>query len=222
VATVTGVSAAKLNQVKNDTIISARVENGILYFKKGDGVTEFNVGKVVLPAIDAWPVGSIFMNTQATNPKDLLGGGTWARWGQGKMPVSLDSSNSRFDAAEETGGLEKVQLTVAELANHDHGGTTGYQSHDHSHGGYTSSNGDHSHAYSHPDGTVLVTQSGGTTILRNNFSNVSTGGGGTHNHSIQTYGVDTNHYHSVGAQGGNTPHENMPPYIVVYMWKRTA
>lgn len=27
---------------------------------------------------------------------------------------------------------------------------------------------------------------------------------------------------SIGNEGGNQPHNNMPPYLTVYMWKRTA
>lgn len=28
--------------------------------------------------------------------------------------------------------------------------------------------------------------------------------------------------YSSGSAGGNQPHNNMPPYLVVYMWRRTA
>lgn len=30
------------------------------------------------------------------------------------------------------------------------------------------------------------------------------------------------HTHSISATGGNQPHENRPPYIVINRWKRTA
>lgn len=226
-ATVTGVTLQKMEEIKNDTIISARVENGILYFKKGDNSTEFNVGSIVLPAIAAWPVGSIFMSTSSTNPKTLLGVPsnspvTWVRWGQGRMPISLNESNARFDSVEETGGAETVKLTTAEMPNHSHGGITGYQSHDHSHGGYTSWSGDHTHSQSQPSGNYPGQGGGANDALRNNFAYPQTGAAGNHQHSIQTYGVDTNHYHGITAEGGNGFHENMPPFITVYMWKRTV
>ena len=41
-----------------------------------------------------------------------------------------------------------------------------------------------------------------------------TGGGQTHSHSIQTTNSSTN------TTGNNQPHNNMPPYIVIYIWKR--
>lgn len=230
-ASITGVTLQKMQEIKNSTIISARVENGVLYFRKGDNQTEFNVGKIVLPAIDAWPVGSIFMSVSSTNPKILLGVPsdspvTWVRWGQGKMPISLDSGNPRFDSVEEVGGLEKVQLSIAEMPSHNHPhpntgeGRTNWQSHDHAHGGYTSVDGNHTHGYIAQNPAPQT--AGGNNNYHTGRIGAQTDAAGAHQHSVQTYGVDTNHYHDIAAQGGNGFHENMPPFITVYMWKRTV
>lgn len=83
------------------------------------------------------------------------------------------------------------------------------------------------------------------------YSAGSTGGEATHkltesempghSHKITTYGDESSagattrevrgtEYahsaleatHSTSSVGGNQPHNNMPPYLVVYMWKRTA
>jgi len=67
--------------------------------------TEFvqAVKAVTLSAI--YPVGSIYTNaTNSTNPATLLGFGTWSRFGEGRVLVSQDSSNTLLDTAEETGG----------------------------------------------------------------------------------------------------------------------
>lgn len=37
-------------------------------------------------------------------------------------------------------------------------------------------------------------------------------------HDLYPYGIDR----GVHSKGGSQPHNNMPPYIAVYVWKRTA
>ena len=68
-------------------------------------------------AQSAYPVGSIYMNINATNPNSLLGFGTWARFGEGKMLVSQNSSDSDFDTAEETGGGKTHTIAQTNLPN---------------------------------------------------------------------------------------------------------
>ena len=119
-----------------------------------------------------YPVGSIYFNAAvATNPATLLGFGTWAAYGGGRVMVGVHSSGT-FDGLNETGGAETHTMSVAEMPAHTHSiepGITGD-------GGATGSAG------------VRVTHSANNTS--------STGGGGAHN--------------------------NIQPYITVYMWKRTA
>lgn len=192
-ATITGVTLQKAQEIKNDSIISARVENGILYFKKGDNQTEFNVGRIILPAIEAWPVGSIFMNTSPTNPKTLLGVPssspvTWVRWGKGRMPISLDETQSEFDAVEETGGAKTHTLSLAEIPNSSgqivaHGSRSGWWD---ASGVFSESNFVTGHDAPDYDG-------GETSLSTLEFN----------------------------SGGGGQPHNNMPPFITVYMWKRT-
>ena len=52
-----------------------------------------------------YPVGSIYTQAAvATNPATLLGFGTWAAFGAGRVMVGLDGGNTLFDTVEETGG----------------------------------------------------------------------------------------------------------------------
>lgn len=57
----------------------------------------------------------------------------------------------------------------------------------------------------------------------------------SHNHGIAPYsGTHAEQYNNIktgaqnvdsmktGSAGGNVAHNNMPPYLAVYMWKRTA
>ena len=68
-----------------------------------------------------YPVGSIYINASvATNPGTLLGFGTWVAFGAGRVMVGIDSSDTDFDAAEETGGSKTKTLSISELPAHTH------------------------------------------------------------------------------------------------------
>jgi hypothetical protein len=122
-----------------------------------------------------YPVGSVYINASvSTNPATLLGFGTWTAFGAGKVMVGLDSTDTDFDSAEETGGAKTHTLTISEIPSHTHTTTIGVAS-----GG------------SAPGALENRTPTGGV-----NYTSSSTGGGQAHN--------------------------NLQPYIVVYMWKRTA
>ena len=122
-----------------------------------------------------YPVGSIYINaTNNTNPGTLLGFGTWAAFGAGRVPVGIDSSDSDFDTAEETGGAKTHTLTTSELPAHTH--------------------------------TVET--------------KVSSGVNGTF--PLGSSGSTSQGTRASGSTGSGSAHNNLQPYIVVYMWKRTA
>lgn len=73
------------------------------------------------------PIGSLEINTSGINPSEYLGGG-WESFGSGRTLVGVDSSDSDFDTAEETGGEKTHTLTTNEMPSHSHKtwlGTTG-------------------------------------------------------------------------------------------------
>ena len=120
-----------------------------------------------------YPVGSIYINaTSSTNPATLLGFGTWVAFGAGKVIVGLDSSDTDFDTAEETGGAKTHTLTTSEIPSHTHSLSTS----------------------DNPGGTGAIEVAGGAPTSTQTTQ--ATGGGGAHN--------------------------NLQPYIVAYMWKRTV
>lgn len=55
-----------------------------------------------------YPIGSIYMSVNSTNPATLFGG-TWVRWGNGRVPVGVDTSQTEFNEAEKTGGSKYLQ-----------------------------------------------------------------------------------------------------------------
>jgi hypothetical protein len=136
----------------------------------------------------AYPVGSIYMNaSNSNNPSTLLGFGTWAAFGAGRVPVGIDSSDTDFDTAEETGGAKTHTLDLDEMPSHRHGGI------------YPAGS-----AGSFTQGFDVDNATSGNTLTEEKFTTYA-GGDKTD-----------------GTEGTTQAHNNLQPYIVVYMWKRTA
>lgn len=70
-----------------------------------------------------YPVGSIYMSVNSTNPSNYFGG-TWVSWGQGRVPVGVNTSDSNFSTVEKTGGVKTHTLAVNEMPSHVHSITT--------------------------------------------------------------------------------------------------
>jgi microcystin-dependent protein len=155
----------------------------------------------------AYPVGSIYMSTVSTTPATLLGFGTWTRYGQGRMPISADDSTYTLGA---TGGSATTTLSTSNLPSHSHSfsATTGSPGNDLNHRHYVGSR----------DSTA---DNGG------NYAQefVSDAGSGYGPNTYTNY-VDLNHTHNVsgttGSAGTGSAATTISPYIVVYMWTRTA
>ncbi len=153
-----------------------------------------------------YPVGSIYMSVNATNPSTYFGG-TWVAWGAGRVPVGINASDSNFNTVEKTGGAATVTLSASQIPSHTHAkGTLA-----------TASAGAHTHNLQNqkaPWGTsasnrVLVDATSGYTEV----TNKATTSAGAHTHTVSG---------STAATGGGGSHNNLQPYIVCYMWKRTA
>lgn len=111
---------------------------------------------LVLQAV--YPVGSIYISTNSTNPSTLFGFGTWSAFAQGRTLIGVGTSDQAFTAGA-TGGESEHTLTSDEVPVHD----------------------------------TQVTATTSTTEV-----------------ALATYSAD------------GAPHNNLPPYIVTYMWQRTA
>lgn len=71
-----------------------------------------------------YPVGSIYMSVNATNP-EILFGGTWVTWGTGRVPVGVDTSQTEFAAVEKTGGSKYLQQHTHNMKYGDYGASSG-------------------------------------------------------------------------------------------------
>ena len=66
-----------------------------------------------------YPIGSIYMSIDSTNPSSLFGG-TWEPWGTGRVPVGIDLNDTDFNTVEKTGGEKTHTLSVNEMPSHTH------------------------------------------------------------------------------------------------------
>lgn len=66
-----------------------------------------------------YPVGSIYMSVNSTNPSSYFGG-TWSVIAQGRTLVGVNTSDTDFASAGKTGGEKKHTLTIEEMPNHAH------------------------------------------------------------------------------------------------------
>lgn len=183
----------------------------------------------------AFPVGAVFIAVVATNPATLLGYGTWAAFGAGRVLVGLDAADADFDLVEETGGAKTKAVsahTGTAVANHvvtqpsahsDHADVTNHThtvSHSHTQRGGTATTGGLSGA------TWDTSTSGGpsnwgysTTTDAPTSSNPS-GGVAAMAHSAHSgTAVDA---HGVTQPSAHADLNVVQPYIVCYFWKRTA
>ena len=66
-----------------------------------------------------YPVGSIYISINATNPTNLFGG-TWEEFGKGQVLVGVDSSQTEFNTVQKSGGEKTHTLTTSEMPAHSH------------------------------------------------------------------------------------------------------
>ena len=121
----------------------------------------------------AYPVGSIYMSVNSTNPKTLFGG-TWVQL----KDRFLLAAGTTYKAGA-TGGEATHTLTASEMPSHNH--AVYYPN---------AGAADHSAPGNYPDGPSDSTY-----------------------YAIGSY---------TSSAGGGAAHNNMPPYLSVYVWKRTA
>lgn len=137
------------------------------------------------------PVGSLYFNAAvATNPATLLGYGTWAAFGQGRVIIGVGTGTDAngemvtFNNGD-TGGEYNHELTEDENGPHTHGAGT------------------------------LVGNKDIATTATTNAASVT---GGVGNFGNTTFTITGN----TASSGLGDGHNNIQPYISVYVWKRTA
>lgn len=214
-ATTFSGSGASLTNLNASVLASGTVPDArfpaTLPALNGSALTNINASNVsgsganLTTLTAAYPVGSIYMNaTNSTNPSSLLGFGTWVTLGAGKMPIN----NGGGFTAGDTGGSTTHTLSEAQLPEHKHFLFANY-----------SMNGNQFSDWAR-------------------INNVDTGNGKNDSAAVEYYqasGSDDFKYrmafdrinaepsvYKSGKIGSGSSVDHMNPYIVVYMWKRTA
>lgn len=137
---------------------------------------------------NVYPIGSIYMNVNSTNPGTLFGG-TWEQI-QGKFLLGMSSS---YPAGSQ-GGEASHTLTTEEMPSHGHNPAN--------ESGYF----------------------GFITNAKNAFTvgDMGTQSGSGRYYPYSTAAFDVSRNTLTGTTGGGNSHNNMPPYLSIYIWKRTA
>lgn len=160
----------------------------------------------------AHPVGSYYWSEKETDPADLFGG-IW----EAIHDKFVYAAGTRIVGA--TGGEETHTLTVGELPAHTHSATTASSgAHLHKVGTYNNNNSN----YKAPARSVR---------LSSDWNNVEASTASSLGKTEDGYGYgdfsgyttkDGAHTHTVNVAnaGGGGYHNNMPPYVVAYCWKR--
>jgi len=159
-----------------------------------NGSNKLTVSSSVLEG--AYPVGSIYMNaTNSTNPASLLGFGTWVALGAGRVLMGAGSGT-------DVNGDSQSFSAGATGGEYSHELTVAeLPSHRHNNGVgelTTVANDIFIYGTTTQDAPGLASQQ------------PSTGGGTPDIQGLTSY------------TGSNQPHNNIQPYITVYMWQRTA
>lgn len=210
-----------------DYVKSVSESNGVVTVTKGDGssttFTAFSLDK-------AYPVGSIYMSINNVNPGTLLGG-TWSAYAQGRVLVGAGegtdaNSVKKTFTGGATGGEYEHKLTTAEMPAHNHTASTNNTG-SHTHTGTATSAGGHTHTVNlYKDASQNGSNITGIEIF-SQYATLSgsspTNSAGAHTHSV-TIASSGAHSHTVtvNSTGGGNAHNNLPPYVGVYFWRRTA
>lgn len=141
-----------------------------------------------------YPVGSIYMSVNEANPGTLFGG----TWEQLRDRFLLGCGDTYKNGA--TGGEETHSLTIDEMPSHNHTATT-------------NTTGAHRHGYNGWWGYAAGSAKGSVANERLSDSERwdPFNSAGDHSHIV-----------TINNTGSSQAHNNMPPYLAVYIWKRIS
>lgn len=224
---------------ENGTTISPAVSVDSIFTEEGGKLVDY-----------IYPVGSIYMSVNSTNPGTIFGG-TWERFANGQVLVGVDTQETEFNTVQKTGGNKTHTVTLKDVPAHTHsipklsGTAASAGSHKHSDTFAVASAGSHSHRLkrtsgnqtdfstlgeftNRTDGKEPVQQTGNYTW---DVISPTTTSAGAHTHTLNgsvssggahTHTVSTN-TSTTGSTGSSVSinFNVLQPYITCYIWRRT-
>lgn len=207
-----------------ESLTPTAANNNMVPIADSTAATGWKFGKVGTNNLDktsilnlVYPVGSIYMSVNDVDPSTFLGG-TWERWGQGRVPVGVDASDADFATVEKTGGEKKHQLTTNEMPSHRHIGQYSY----------TKTYTNHSQKPTDPPTQALEVNQGTREVevqykvITDNVTTASYYASGSGPTNDIFFSEKVKSQYGVADNGSDIAHNNLQPYITCYMWKRTA
>ena len=188
----------------NGTVLCSLVGSLLtVYTNKDLSLTPTVITNNIFPTIAdlIYPIGSIYMSTNSASPTNLFGG-TWVQIKDSFLLACGDTysagasggsaSNAHTHTVTPSGTVDGHTLTLNEIPSH-------------------------THDYLGWDGHWTTAQTGGAGVISSdnpaNHGCTYAGGGQAHSHGFT--GTQ-----STTSQSSDT--NNMPPYLAVYAWRRTA
>ena len=140
-----------------------------------------------------YPVGSVYISVSSVNPQTIFGG-TWVQ-----IEDTFLLAAGQTYAAGATGGEAAHVLTESEMPSHAH----------------------------YPTGSTAAERDTWRAALIKDISGRSgklamSSGGDRYGVASNAAWEDVGLAGQTGSTGGGQAHNNMPPYLAVYVWKRTA
>jgi microcystin-dependent protein len=176
------------------------------------------VDELIIPTLNAiYPIGIVITLGVSTNPATLFGIGTWTAIA-GKVIVGIDGAQTEFDTLNETGGAKTHTLVSGEMPVHTHV----QNSHNHTQGSHNHTQNSDQHTIQGRQNSTPGTEE--RVVLANasagSAKNMTTLGSTATNQAATA----TNEAATATNQntGGGGTHNNLQPYIVKYVWERTA